>query len=184
VSLGLYALVLYLWPELVIWIPSDAYHAVILVFPLGLIALHVESRPTLGLRWGNWRLGAAADGVVIAVAILVYWLVYRRFNAPALDHILIATVVWGPIAEEILFRSYLQPKLETICGRWPGLVITSILFGISHLPRIYLRQAAAPVLVPEAIALGMVFGFIKDRTDSVYYGMICHMAYNLIATVV
>jgi membrane protease YdiL (CAAX protease family) len=122
--------------------------------------------------------------VVIAIAILVYWLVYRRFNAPALDHILIATVVWGPIAEEILFRSYLQPKLEAICGRWPGLVITSILFGISHLPRIYLRQAAAPVLVPEAIALGMVFGFVKDRTGSVYYGMLCHMAYNLIATVV
>jgi membrane protease YdiL (CAAX protease family) len=183
-TLGCYALTLFLLPELGLWIPSYAYHIVILAFPLILIAFHRESTRSLGLMWGRWKIGVLAAVVVILISFLVYWIPARRFFPPTIDHILFSTVIWGPIAEEILFRSYLQPKLEALLRKWPGLIITSVLFGIAHLPKIYLRGAAPPPLVPEAFVLGFVFGIIRDRTGSVYYGMLCHMAYNLIVTVV
>ncbi len=183
-SLGAYALVLYLAPDLTFWIPSGVFHVVILAFPLALIAYHRENRVSLGLLWGRWRFGVVSTAVVILTAFLIYWIPNRHFFAPAIDYILISTVVFGPISEELLFRGYLQPKLESVTGRWVGLAITSVLFGIAHLPKIYFRQAAPVVLVPEAFALGMAFGFIRDRTGSVYYGMLCHMAYNLIVSVV
>jgi uncharacterized protein len=184
VTLAGYALVLFLFPNLQIWIPSYAYHVLILGFPLVLILCHRESLQGLGLTWGKWKFGVPAALVVIAASFLVWWLITRQFTRPTIGHILFSTVIWGPAAEELFFRGYLQAKLEARTGRWPGLIIASLLFGISHLPRIYLRQAATPPLVPEAVFLGFIFGLIRDRTGSVYYGMLCHMAYNLIVTVV
>ncbi len=183
-TLAGYALTLYLWPQLELWVASYIYHIVILGFPLVLIPLGWESRRSLGLIWGKWKLGILSAFIVISISFLVYWLLNRHFTAPTIDHVLFSTVIWGPVAEEILFRGYLQPKLERSAGKWVGLVITSILFGIAHLPKIYLRQASTPPLVPEAFLLGFVFGIIRDRTGSIYYGMLCHMAYNLIVTVV
>jgi membrane protease YdiL (CAAX protease family) len=183
-TLGIYALVLYLFPNLVLWIPSYVYHIVILGFPLVLLVSGSETPLTLGLRWGNWKLGLPAALAVIVISFLVWWFLNSRFTVPPIDHILFSTIIWGPAAEEILFRGYLQPKLETRTGKWVGLVITSLLFGIAHLPKIFLRQAAEPPLVPEAFILEFVFGLIRNRTGSIYYGMLCHMAYNLIVTVV
>lgn len=183
-TLGGYALTLYLLPDLELWKASYVYHIVILVFPLALIAVAWESRKSLGLIWGNWKQGILAAFIVIAVSFLIYWILNQRLVAPTIDHIFFSTVIWGPAAEEILFRGYLQPKLERSTGKWAGLVITSILFGVAHLPKIYLRQASIPPLVPEAFVLGLVFGIIRDRTGSIYYGLLCHMAYNLIVSVV
>jgi uncharacterized protein len=184
VTLGGYALALFLLPDLALWKLSYAYHITILVFPLSLIYFHRESKHSLGLIWGRWKIGIPAALAVILVSFLVYWIPDRHIVIPVIDHIFISVVFWGPAAEEILFRSYLQPKLESCTGRWSGLVITSALFGISHLPRIYLRQAALLQLVPEAFFLGFIFGLIRDKTGSVYYGMFCHMAYNAIVSVV
>jgi len=184
VTLGIYALILYLFPDLAIWIPSYVYHVVILGFPLALIIYRRESIQSLGLRWGKWKIGVPATLAVIVISFLVWWFLNRQFTAPTLNHILFSTIIWGPAAEEILFRGYLQPKLEADTGKWKGLVIASLLFGMAHLPRIFLRQAAPPTLVPEAFILGFVFGIIRDRTGSIYYLMLCHMAYNLIVTVI
>jgi membrane protease YdiL (CAAX protease family) len=184
VTLGVYALVLYLFPNIPLWIPSYVYHVFILFFPLALIIFHGESSRTLGLIWGKWKLGIPAALAVIVISFLVWWFLNSRFTVPRIDQILFSTIIWGPTAEEFLFRGYLQPKLEARTGKWGGLVIASLLFGIAHLPKIFLRQAATPPLVPEAFILGFAFGLIRDRTGSLYYGMLCHMAYNLIVTLV
>jgi uncharacterized protein len=184
VTLAGYALALYWLPNLEIWVPSYVYHALMIVFPLVLTAYHREGLRSLGLGWGKWRIGVPSAAAVIVITVLVYWFSYHQFRLPAADHLLLAAVFWGPAAEEMIFRAYLQPKMESRMGLWGGLVITSLLFGMSHLPRIYLRQAAPPLLVPEAFGLGFVFGVIRDRTGSMYYGMFCHMVYNLIVSII
>jgi len=114
-----------------------------LVFPLVLIAYHRESIA----RWvcgGEVADRGAGGGRRNSVSLLTYWLLFRQFHFPAVDHLLLSVVLWGPAAEEMLFRAYLQPEMESRTGRWGGLVITSLLFGITHLPRIYLRQGRHP----------------------------------------
>jgi membrane protease YdiL (CAAX protease family) len=105
----------------------------------------------------------------------------RQFVLPTLSHQLISVVSWVAVAEELTLRGYLQPKLEARCGKWPGLVLTAILFSVLHLPKIFLRQASAPILLVVAFVLGIVFGFIRDKTDSIYYPVFCHVTVNLIA---
>ena len=184
VTLAGYALILYLFPKLEIWIPSYIYHVLMIVFPLALILFGWENRSSLGLVNGRWKFGVIASVMVIALSFFLNWIFYRHFSFPTINHIFFATVIWGPIAEELFFRGYLQPKFKPVTGKWLGLTITALLFGISHLPRIFLREAAPLILLPEAFALGIVFGFIRDKTGSTYYGMVCHMAYNLIVSVI
>lgn len=183
-TLALYALVLYVFPDLQLWIPSYAYHVIILAFPLALIVWKREDTDSLGLIWGKWKLGIPAALALIIISFLVWWFLNRRFVMPSIDHVFLTSVTWAPAAEELLFRGYLQPALENKTGKWPGLIITSLLFGIAHLPKIYLRQAATLYLVPEAFILGFIFGIMRDHTDSIYYGTFCHMAYNLIVTII
>lgn len=45
----------------------------------------------------------------------------------------IATAVTAGLGEELLFRRFLQTRLEALAGPWTGILVTSILFGLSHL---------------------------------------------------
>jgi membrane protease YdiL (CAAX protease family) len=77
----------------------------------------------------------------------------------------------APIVEELTFRG-LGQSLLAFLGRWPSLVAVGVSFGLAH----GLVEALL-VLVPFGIALA----WIRDRTDSVYPGMIVHGLFNGIA---
>jgi membrane protease YdiL (CAAX protease family) len=182
ITLAAYAVVLYYFPQLDLWIPSYIFHVIILVFPMVLVANHQESLHSLGLVPGKWKSGILSAIAVYALALLIYWFFYQSFNLPTVNHQLIAAVVWGPVAEELFFRGYMQPKLEEGEGKWTGLILSALLFGISHAPRIFLRQAAPVWLIPEAFVIGVVFGIIRDRTGSIFYTSLAHAGYNLIVS--
>jgi hypothetical protein len=77
----------------------------------------------------------------------------------------------APIVEELTFRG-LGQSLLAFLGRWPSLVAVGITFGLAH----GLVEALL-VLVPFGIALA----WIRNRTDSVYPGMVVHGLFNGIA---
>ena len=80
----------------------------------------------------------------------------------------------APFVEELTFRG-LGQSLLMFLGRWPSIVTVGFAFGLAH----GLLEALF-VLVPFGIALA----FVRDRTDSVYPGMIVHGAFNGIALAV
>jgi hypothetical protein len=57
-------------------------------------------------------------------------------------------------------------------GRWQSIIIVGFAFGLAH----GLLEALL-VLVP----FGIVLAYLRDRTDSVYPGMIVHGLFNGIA---
>ncbi len=81
----------------------------------------------------------------------------------------------GPgIAEEMLFRGYIQSRLRE---RWgPGLAIlcTSLLFGIMHLD---------PLQGSFAFGMGIFLGYLTERAGTILPAMICHAANNIVSTV-
>lgn len=77
----------------------------------------------------------------------------------------------APVVEELTFRGVGQ-SLLSILGRWPSLIAVGVSFGVAH----GLVEALL-VLVPFGIALA----WIRDRTDSVYPGMVVHGLFNGIA---
>jgi membrane protease YdiL (CAAX protease family) len=90
-------------------------------------------------------------------------------GAFAANMVLFALV--APLVEELTFRGLGQSLLRFL-GRWPSIVLTGISFGLAH----GLLEALL-VLVPFGIALA----WLRDRTRSVYPGMVVHGLFNALA---
>ena len=80
----------------------------------------------------------------------------------------------APFVEEITFRG-LGQSLLAFLGRWPSIILVGLAFGLAH----GLVEALL-VLVPFGIALA----WLRDRTKSVYPGMIVHGLFNGVALAV
>jgi hypothetical protein len=69
--------------------------------------------------------------------ILGLWLQFLHVHAvlPRIGTILFAyvfTFLFIAIPEELFFRGWMQNLLERRLGRWPALLLTSVIFGLSH----------------------------------------------------
>jgi len=79
----------------------------------------------------------------------------------------------APFVEELTFRGLGQSLLRFL-GRWPSIVLAGLSFGLAH----GLVEALL-VLVPFGVALA----WVRDRTRSVYPGMVVHGLFNAIALI-
>ncbi|HVM58571.1 MAG TPA: CPBP family intramembrane glutamic endopeptidase [Gaiellaceae bacterium] len=85
---------------------------------------------------------------------------------------LVLFAVVAPFVEELTFRGLGQSLLRFFLGRWPSIVLVGVAFGLAH----GLVEALL-VLVP----FGIILAYVRDRTDSVYPGMIVHGIFNAVA---
>jgi membrane protease YdiL (CAAX protease family) len=90
----------------------------------------------------------------------------RHAAAFAANVVLFALV--APVVEELMFRGLGQSLLRFL-GRWPSIVVVGVSFGLTH----GLLEALL-VLIP----FGIVVAYVRDRTDSVYPGMVVHGIFN------
>jgi len=99
---------------------------------------------------------------------------------PAVKTLLIIAMV-SPVLEEIVFRGGLQPWLgnqsfipsQSVAGITAANVLTSVVFAAFHLfnqPPLW----AAAVFLPS-----LVFGWIRDRSGSVWPCIVLHIWYNV-----
>jgi len=116
--------------------------------------------------------------------ILVVWLGHGWLPPFSSSHefdwkLLLALIVWQPVFEEMLFRGIIQGQLsKRVWGQRSWLQIssangvTSLMFAGFHL----IYQPAffsLTVFVPS-----LVFGYFRDRCDSIYPSILLHCAYN------
>jgi membrane protease YdiL (CAAX protease family) len=90
----------------------------------------------------------------------------------SLPQILLAVFIIGVLPgvfEELLFRGYIQTRLEEAWGRWSGILIAAPLFGIMHMNSM---QA------PFAYMFGIYLGYVSSKTGSIRPTMFCHMVNN------
>ncbi|MBI1344850.1 ABC transporter permease subunit [bacterium] len=88
---------------------------------------------------------------------------------------LIALAFVPAVCEELFFRGYLFRVLRTTQGRWPTILITATLFGLFH---VLVRDALLfERFLPTAL-MGLVLGWVADRTSSTTPGMLLHVLHN------
>lgn len=142
-----------------------------------------------GLTLLAWWLGQPAQAprqprLVLAVALLTLLLV------PLLA-LTLGLVGWQPkwpaslwtwlalnlgvavLAEELLFRAWLQPLLIARLGAWPGLVLTALLFGAAHLP-------FSPSFALVATVAGLGYGLVFHYSGRLWPALALHGAVNLL----
>jgi len=90
----------------------------------------------------------------------------------------ISSFVFISPGEEILFRGFIQSRLNEAFGRpyrflginWGvGLIITSLIFGLLHIFHGYIDVAAC-------VALGFVLGLVREKTGTIIAPAILHGA--------
>jgi hypothetical protein len=152
---------------------------VVAVAPLGWAAI-----PALGLRGANWKyivfgaLGTMALSVAVSQVgpqpegMKQVFEIVRDLHQLALSLLLLA--VLAPLVEELVFRGLLYGWLA---GRWGGNVgwiVSSLAFAAAH------TEPAHIILV---FPLGLLFGWLRKRTDSLLPSLVAHIANNSLALV-
>lgn len=125
-------------------------------------------------------LGLAAGFLLFSLAVGVAALlgVYRitgTGDASGLVRALIGSTVFAAVSEELIFRGILFRWLEEFGGSWVALLLTSALFGASHLANPGATWIAAIGIAFEA---GVMLGAAYMLTRSLWLPMGIHAAWN------
>jgi len=98
------------------------------------------------------------------------------FSVPSL-YIMVAL---QPIGEEIFFRGFLLDKITIVRGKTVAILLTSVLFGLSHMS--YLRDYWVAVYTAGmATIIGLIFAYIVVKTKNLYASIFAHTAMNVIS---
>lgn len=79
----------------------------------------------------------------------------------------------GPVAEELFFRGIVQRAAAGAIGRWPGLIVSSLLFAGVH---------SGPFSL-TLVALGIVLGGFYEWRRSVFDPIVAHVMFNHVQVV-
>ena len=88
---------------------------------------------------------------------------------------IISTALVAGFVEEIVFRGAPMKRLIPAVGRIPALIITSAVFAVAH---------GTPIAIGYAFVLGLLFGGIYLRYNSIVPTVICHIFFNLTSYII
>jgi membrane protease YdiL (CAAX protease family) len=155
------------------------------------------ARMGLALDRLGWGIAGAFVGIIIVLPMTFFvnaWtqMLFNHLKIPIQEHdllkimgsmpqvwlrwaIVLAAVVFAPLAEETFFRGCIQTLLRyTTNSAWLSVIITSALFALVHdkfewLPMFF---------------LGLCLGYIYERTANLWMCIIIHALFNLTSIVI
>ena len=85
----------------------------------------------------------------------------------------IATVIISPIFEEILYRGLMYNKLKEISNAFIGVLISSILFALLHIPKY-----GFGINTFFLFLVGILLTYCYEKTDNIYVPILVHSINN------
>jgi membrane protease YdiL (CAAX protease family) len=73
------------------------------------------------------------------------------------------------IPEETIFRGIMQPTLQSKVGRWPGILLTAVIFAVYHVH----FQFALPRIISH-VCWGLILGLLRERTGTLWAPAVAH----------
>ncbi|WP_181350778.1 CPBP family intramembrane glutamic endopeptidase [Thalassobacillus sp. CUG 92003] len=87
----------------------------------------------------------------------------------------ISAAVISPIYEEIFYRGFLYTWFRRKCGVPTGIILSSLIFTVVHIPTYN--------TLPVNFISGVIFAWAYEKSGSILPGMIIHGAFNGIAII-
>ncbi|HSI97381.1 MAG TPA: CPBP family intramembrane glutamic endopeptidase, partial [Gaiellaceae bacterium] len=94
-------------------------------------------------------------------------------RAGAFAAFFVAVVFVGPVVEELIYRGVGFGLLAPY-GMWVAVLATGVLFGASH---------GLLLGLPVLVAFGIVVGWLRAKTSSIYPPMLVHSTFNGVALI-
>ncbi|MBT4051283.1 MAG: CPBP family intramembrane metalloprotease [Euryarchaeota archaeon] len=103
----------------------------------------------------NTNLGTSWDSNVIEILLLF-----------------ISIAILTPIVEELMFRGYILDSVRRMHGDWPAILWSASLFALVHV---------SPFIIGQVFIGGVIYGWIRIKTDSLVPTIACHSMWNIMA---
>jgi membrane protease YdiL (CAAX protease family) len=93
--------------------------------------------------------------------------------------------VWAGFGEEIFYRGYLQRSLRSRLGPLPSIVGAALLFATRHYTQVllawpHIAWGSATIWVAATFVVGLVFGWLYEKSASLWPSILCHTLFNLL----
>ncbi len=85
--------------------------------------------------------------------------------------VILLVCVQPGVIEELAFRGVIQTSLMRVLGTYESVFVSALMFGILHL--------SIPSM-PHLFLIGVVLGWMRVKTGSLYPGMLMHFTHNLL----
>ena len=129
-------------------------------------------------------LGLALLVPLLAINFGYHWLIWQlikgfaenpfeRLREAGISRgtLIVTFCLFPAVLEEIAYRGLVQHWLQTAIAPWKALVVASFLFAITHL---------AIVSTPYLFLVGLLLGWTKQKTGSLYPSMLLHFLHNFV----
>ena len=138
-------------------------------------------------RWADFTAGLLIAGLQMGAVFTIYqlagWSVVQSFawetepvrevvRAAATLLLLFLLVGFG---EELHLRGYVLQNLAEGIGRWPAVLLSSLIFALSH---IFNPGGKAPMAIVGLFAAGLFFAYAYYRTGQLWLSIGLHVAWN------
>lgn len=85
---------------------------------------------------------------------------------------LLATVIVGPIVEELVFRGLVQSRLRKAMKPAVAILLTSVAFGLLH---------GQPLWMAYTIVFGVILGIVAEKAKSITPAIMIHIGFNSVS---
>ncbi|RJL33091.1 CPBP family intramembrane glutamic endopeptidase [Bailinhaonella thermotolerans] len=94
----------------------------------------------------------------------------------------LVTLLTASVLEEIFYRGWLQTRLETLYGRWPAILGSSLLFALMHTTRLDWSDVGFGLASMVAVqgVFGLMQGYLWARYRNIWAVILVHVVVNLV----
>lgn len=104
----------------------------------------------LGFSWENSKTESLQQNITVFSVLIAF----------------ISAAIISPIYEEIFYRGFLYRWLRTRIGLTGGLLLSSLIFSVAHIPTYN--------VMPVNFLSGMIFAYAYERTNSILPSILIH----------
>jgi membrane protease YdiL (CAAX protease family) len=137
-----------------------------------LVALFTRKQPVRSTGW-NPALFAPSLQMGFGIAILTIFLRNRVIDVLThLDqqHLTVLLLAIGiSLAEETIFRGFIQLRLAWWLGKWPGIALTALAFTLWHVPAWLNHLPVETGLIVSGLTFiqGIILGWIMNKSGNI-----------------
>jgi len=147
----------------------------------------VSPNPRYSLFWGLYLSMSVCVPALAFIGILnalgFVSLETSRLNVYTLadPEVLVSSLVFGGLCEELFFRGYVQGSLDRAIGKEASPVVSGVIFGAAHLANYvnpltgkYSLNTGAVVWVLVSCFVGVYFGLLRRKCGDIYCPALFH----------
>ncbi|NUN42196.1 CPBP family intramembrane metalloprotease [Hafnia paralvei] len=128
---------------------------------------------TASRPYWNWLLLGISVPALLLIAVALGGLRIELHQPSWIWQFALANLFFVSLAEEALFRGYLQQRLSGWLGHLPALLITAVIFGLAH-------YAGGWLMVVFAGLAGVIYGIAWMWSGRLWVATLFHFGLNLI----